>query len=101
MKDLTLDKLAEKLQTNRTYLSKAINTYAGMSFSSYVNMYRINEATRIISDPARDVLFKKLADDIGFNSVPVFSSVFQKETGLLPSNYRKEVLSGKKKVQNS
>lgn len=98
MKDLTLDRLAERLQTNRTYLSKAINRFSGMSFSNYVNMYRVNEATKIISDPSQDVLMKQLADDIGFNSVSVFSSVFQKETGLLPSVYRKEVVSERKKV---
>lgn len=92
-KDLTLDKLAELLETNRTYLSKAINTYSGMSFSNYINMIRINEATAIISDPSRNTLIKQLADDLGYNSVAVFSKAFQKETGMSPSRYKKEVLS--------
>ena len=37
------------------------------------------------------MLFKQLADDIGYNSVTVFSKAFQRETGCTPSIYRKEV----------
>lgn len=91
-KDMGLDRLAELLESNRTYVSKAVNKYSGMSFSSYLNMYRINEATAVISDPSRNVLLKQLADDLGYNSVTVFSKAFQKETGLTPSRYRKEIL---------
>lgn len=92
-----LKRLAELLDTNRTYVSKAVNKYSGMSFSSYLNMYRINEATAVISDPSRNVLLKQLADDLGYNSVTVFSKAFQKETGLTPSRYRKEIMDGGKK----
>lgn len=92
-----LKRLAELLDTNRTYVSKAVNKYSGMSFSSYLNMYRINEATAVISDPSRSVLLKQLADDLGYNSVTVFSKAFQKETGLMPSRYRKEIMDGGKK----
>lgn len=95
--DMTLDRLAEIMGTNRTYLSKAVNRYSGMTFLNYVNMYRINEATRIISDPSRDILVKELADYVGYNSVNVFSKAFQKETGLTPSQYRKTVLSAANK----
>lgn len=99
-KDMTLDKLAKMMNTNRTYLSKAINKYSGMSFSSYLNMYRIKEATRIISDAGKDILIKQLSDDLGYSSVSVFSKAFQKETGLSPSKYRKEVISGAKSVDD-
>lgn len=95
-KEITLDNLAEILDTNRTYLSKAINRFSGMTFINYINMYRINEATRIISNPENNILIKELADEMGYNSVNVFSKAFQKETGLTPSQYRKVLLSGKK-----
>lgn len=38
--DLTIERLAERLDTNRTYISRAINQQAGKAFSSYVNSYR-------------------------------------------------------------
>lgn len=100
-KDISLDKLADRLGSNRTYVSKAINRYSGMSFSGYVNMYRINAATAIISTSDKDILLKQLADELGYNSVTVFSKAFQKETGLSPSKYRKEMVSNLKKTDNS
>lgn len=50
--DISLEKLSEMLNTNRTYISNVINKYAKMSFSNYVNSYRIAEAIAVISDPS-------------------------------------------------
>lgn len=54
-KNITLDTLAQKLSSNRSYVSKAINTFAGVSFYQYVNSYRIREAANIISSPDSDI----------------------------------------------
>ena len=48
---LTKDKAAELLDTNRTYLSQAINEQTGLNFTQYINQYRVNEAVRLLSDP--------------------------------------------------
>lgn len=90
MKNLTREVVAEKLGTNYYYLSKAVNTCAGMTFNRYVDYYRIEEAARIISQSGSNVLFKQLADSLGYNSVTVFSKAFQREIGCSPSIYRKE-----------
>ena len=90
-KNLTLEMLADKTGSNRTYCSRAINTFAGMSFNRYLDAFRIAEATRIIANDNGGILFKQLADNIGYNSVTVFSKAFQRETGCSPSIYRKEV----------
>lgn len=100
-KDLTLDKLAEKLCTNRTYLSRAINQFSGMSFVSYVNMYRVREAASMISDNSQEMLIKQIADEVGFKSVTVFSRVFQKETGLTPNRYKREAVERPADINNS
>lgn len=52
---LTLENLAERLSTNRTYVSNAFNHCAGMSFPTYVNKLRIDEAVRILSDCGNDI----------------------------------------------
>lgn len=93
LKNITLDTLAQKLSSNRSYVSKAINTFAGVSFYQYVNSYRIREAANIISSPDNDIPFKQLADELGYNSVSVFGQAFKKETGCTPNFYRKEVRS--------
>lgn len=93
-KELSVEKLAEMLCSNRTYVSNTINTMAGCSFFKYVDTYRIKEATRILSDPALSagVSLKALADDIGYSSPQVFHKAFKKETGVTPGVYRSEIL---------
>ena len=92
-KDLTIEKLADKLGTNRTYLSQIINENTGASFNHYVNSYRINEAVRILSDADNsEIQLKALAYDLGFNYRETFYKSFQKAIGMSPSKYREEIL---------
>lgn len=88
--DISLDKLAEILQTNRSYISRVINQYAGMSFYDYIHSHRISEATAILSDPDNDIPLKVLSDELGYNSISAFYRYFQKATGVPPSKYRDE-----------
>lgn len=86
-KGASLDALAEKVKSNRTYCSKAVNAFAGCSFYKWLDALRIEEATkRIVSD--NTVLFKQLAEDLGYSSVSAFSKAFVSEIGCTPSNYR-------------
>lgn len=89
-KNLTVDALAEHLATNRTYLSKAINSYSGMTFYRYLDMWRIKEAVRIISESSQKILLKQLSDDLGYSSPSVFYKAFKRETGCLPSQFMRE-----------
>lgn len=92
MKGLTLDKMAEIMGTNRTYLSNAVNKFAKMDFISYVDMYRIKEASKIISNNG-SMPVKQLADAVGYNSISVFYKAFKHETGLTPGQYGKSLQS--------
>ena len=94
--DLTKDKVSELLGTNRTYLSRIINEQTQMSFTYYVNRFRIEEAIRQLSDPANDVPLKALASELGFNSISTFYNLFQSSVGMTPAQYRSKV----KKIEN-
>lgn len=91
-KDITKEKLALSLNTNRTYLSQVINTYANMTFNHFINSFRIEDAVRILSDPESDIPLKALASDLGFNSITTFYKAFQSSVGMTPSQYREKVL---------
>lgn len=86
--ELTIDKLAARLSTNRSYLSRVINEYAGMNFNQYLNKYRIEEAIRSIAESKGECLLKSLAFDLGFKSTSGFNKAFSKETGIPPSVFR-------------
>lgn len=85
---LTLAAVADELDTNRTYLSKAINDITGKNFTQIINDYRIREAIDQISDTAADKPLKQIAADVGFSSLSTFYSTFQTLTGMTPAHYR-------------
>ena len=94
-KDITLDSIAGMTGSNRTYVSKTINHYAGQSFPAFLNTYRIADAVRLISDLSQNIPLKQVADEVGFTSMSVFYSAFCKETGMPPGRYRKELQNRK------
>lgn len=89
---LTKDKLAERLGTNRTYLSRIINEQAQLTFTHYVNRFRIEEAIRRLSDPHDKIPLKALSAELGFNSISTFYNLFQSSVGMTPSQYRNKVI---------
>jgi AraC-like DNA-binding protein len=90
--DLNIDKLAERMGSNRSYLSRIINEFSGLNFNNYVNKYRIEEAVNILSDTNNNIPLKALAAELGFNNLTTFYNSFQKEQGIPPSQYRKKVI---------
>lgn len=89
--ELNIENAAEAIETNRSYLSKAINTFAGTTFNNYVNSYRIRYAASLLSDPGNTTPIKAIATDAGYNNLQSFYKNFQKETGVPPSKYRQEI----------
>ena len=89
---ITKDKVAELLGTNRTYLSRIINEQAKLSFTRYVNRFRIEEAIRLLSDPQNTTPLKAISADLGFNSISTFYTLFQASVGMTPSQYKNKVL---------
>ena len=89
----TREKMAELLGTNRTYLSQTINEQTGLTFTHYMNKYRIEEARRILADPQDDTPIKAIAADLGFSSVSTFYTLFKAAVQMSPDQYRKHARS--------
>jgi len=88
---LTREKVAELLNTNRTYLSQVINEQTGKTFTQYINEYRTREAVKQLSDPQNDIPLKVLSANLGFNSMTTFYNLFQNMVDLTPTQYRTSV----------
>lgn len=92
--NLTLTELSKKLKIHSNYLSRLINEKFGMSYSDYVNRYRIQEAKKLLSDPSRkNQTVLEILYEVGFYSKSVFNTAFKKFTGETPSGFRKKHLS--------
>ena len=88
--DLTLQKVSDELNSNRTYLLKAVKDCSGNGFSSIVNEYRVKEARRLLSDTENLTLtIEHIGNKAGFKSKPSFYNAFKNITGVTPSFFLK------------
>ena len=88
--DFDVNKLADVLNTNRTYISKIINAKTNDSFVKFVNSYRIKEAKRMLVDESNNNLtLNAIGKMSGFKSSATFYRVFKSETGVTPSFFIK------------
>lgn len=85
----TLEELASRLYTNKTYLSTFIKDEYDMNFSGWVTNLRIDEAKRIMMKEPEKRL-QEVAFECGFSSLTYFSSVFSKSEGISPSVWQRE-----------
>lgn len=93
---LTIYDLAKATNSNRTYVSAAINRTYGISFSQYVSRQRVEYAKLILRDK-RYTSGKAAVNDAitlsGFASDQTFYRVFKEQTSLTPLAYRKSQIS--------
>jgi len=89
--DLSLEKIAKLLNSNRTYLSETINQYYNEPFRNIINSYRINEARLMLVDKGFEhYSIEGVALSVGYRSISSFNAAFKKETGVTPSYFRRE-----------
>jgi len=83
MPGITLTLIAERLNTNKTYLSRMINSTYNLAFPEYLNMLRIDYAEQYILHN-RGVRQSEVAMACGFSSPSAFNNTFKKITGVTP-----------------
>lgn len=88
---LSLSFVAERLGTNRTYLSQAVKEATGDSFPTLIRSRRIKKAIELISRPDSNLPVKEICRLSGFSSMSAFHSAFRNETGMTPNIYRNEL----------
>lgn len=89
-KGLNRDNLAERLGTNRTYITKIVKGNTGLTLPQWINRYRVKHARLILSDPAKGGMsVKDIADASGFSNVSTFNVVFKESVGMSPTAYRR------------
>lgn len=89
-KGLNRDSLAERLGTNRTYITKIVKSNTGLTLPQWINRYRIKHARLILSDQTKSGMsVKEIADESGFANVSTFNVVFKESVGMSPTAYRR------------
>jgi len=88
--ELTIQKLAEQVSIPANHLSQTINERLGQTFSDFINSYRIEDAKKYLTDPAKNhYSVLAIGEEVGFNSKSSFNAVFKKFVNMTPSEFRK------------
>lgn len=84
---LSLSEVAELAGSNEKYVSNAIAKFTESNYSNFINLYRINEAKRLmLEEPG--INMNDVMISCGFNSRTPFYNAFMKFTGMSPSQFK-------------
>ncbi len=82
----SLEIISKNLSFNYSYLSRQFKNLAGISFNKYINHYRINKATDLISLGNENI--SECAYSVGYKSLRSFNRNFKEIMGITPEEYR-------------
>lgn len=83
---ISLYRMAEDLGYNYHYLSKCFHRIFSMSFTVFLNSYRLEVALALLLETDKDVA--EIALESGFQSIRNFNVFFKSYTGTTPIKYR-------------
>jgi AraC-like DNA-binding protein len=87
--NISLPRLAQKVNISQHQLSQFLNEKKGESFSSFINKYRIKKAKKmLLENPDEKIL--AIAYDVGFQSKSTFNAAFAKFVKMTPHKFREK-----------
>ena len=91
--DLKIVDIANRLNTNRTYVSSVINNDLSSTFTKFVNQYRIQKAKELFQeDTSKQYTLEFVSQQVGFGSLHTFIRVFKEVEGVTPGTFRDKEL---------
>ena len=82
--------IAMQMFVTREQLGRKLKATTGMTSSQYVTMLRMNRAKRLLRDnPEMQMI--EVALKCGINDVSYFTTLFKREVGTTPAQYRNDV----------
>jgi AraC family transcriptional regulator len=86
--EFNLDRLAAQSGLSKFYFNRLFKTAMGISPSRYHITLRMDEARRRLRETKESVV--SIALDVGYASPSHFAQLFRRQTGLSPSEYRRQ-----------
>lgn len=79
------------------YLAKCMLKVYGLTPIDYLQQYRIEQAKRLLLQT--DWSVSRIAEAVGFNNPPYFSSVFTNKQGLSPTSFRSKLVVQEEQIR--
>ncbi len=89
--NITLDTIIGHLNLNKSYFCTLFKKETGVTFTSYVNLVRIEKSKRQLLKDNRSVL--DIALSVGFTNQNYYTITFKKMTSMTPMEFRKQAYS--------
>jgi len=89
--ELSLRRLSDAVGISTHHLSEALNREGGQNFYNYVNRLRVEYVCERLKQE-HDIKLLDLGLQAGFSSKSTFNSVFKKQTGFTPTQYRQNCM---------
>lgn len=86
---IKLVELSRLANMSATKLKKLFRQFTGCTITEYILSKKTDYASHLLADS--DLSIEELAKKVGFDTVAGFSTSFKKQTGIPPSEYRKQI----------
>lgn len=80
--DISLESISQFVSMNPSYFSSQFKKNTNLTFSQYLQQFRINQSIILLEDP--EITIDNVAHLVGFNDEKYFFKVFKKITGKTP-----------------
>ncbi len=86
-REMSLKTLSARYKTNAAYLGQLFKNTTGEMFSNYLNRIRIEKAKELLANT--NMKTGDISAAVGYSNVNYFSNLFNKMTGVYPTEYKK------------
>ena len=86
--ECTLEELSAQIGYDYAYLSRSFKKATGISYVSYLNIFRLNKACYLLDNTDKSIL--QCALEVGYSSLRTFNRNFKNHFGVSPAEYRKK-----------
>lgn len=86
-KPITLEMVSAEIGFNASYFSTLFKKEMNVTFSEYLQEYRINQAKKLLKETNYNI--QTVGEMVGYSDVKSFKKVFEKYSGLNPKDFRK------------
>jgi AraC-like DNA-binding protein len=83
---ISLTQVVQHVHVSRFYFCKLFKKATGMTLTDYVSRVRLEKAKTLLADPSLRI--SEVVFAAGFGSIPRFNSVFKRQVGMAPTQYR-------------
>lgn len=93
--NISIDDVAQKLGTNRTYVTRLMRQEYGLSFIEYISVARIQHSQKLLYTSSH-ITLEEVALQSGFQSTSNYCRAFKRCTGTTPKMWLQDAQGGSK-----